>query len=465
MRDLKQLLIPALAVAALAAAPAATAATTGTALGNEGELYRLTLGTYGELVGDTTAPEASYPVLGLRIEHAEGASELALVPESIGPEVENTPFLLYESASRTVFLAWEERINHIHSRIRLVSYRDGAWSEVVNVSEGAFDFKGAPRLAATRDSFRVQNEDGTSRNVARTVLHVVWVEERSEGQRVVYAPVTLLDGEEIGSRTIVDLSAMLPAAEPGTLTDLWRAAPPTVDVAEDDHSVIVGLVDPRHGNLASLRATMLPGELSMLADALRSHLIDVGISHEWQSPEGLRRLADALRSHLIDVGHRLDPQILRHVADGLRSHLIDVGVQYTPSDLSRMARDLRSHLIDVGFRLDDRGLRRVTSGLSARVIEVAAVPGVEAETLPTMSQIAQVAVVDGWSRPVEATQASVLMVSRNGQEALVSWTDGSSVFYRETFGGEWSTTHRLPVGKGLDAEEALVILQNRIRNR
>lgn len=448
----------------LPAAAALGNGSTGAVLGSDGELYRLVSSTYGELTGASSAADADDPVLALLIQQADGTSELKLVPETVGPEVENSPFVIFENASRTVFLAWEERTNHIHSRIRLIGYQGGEWSEVLDVSEGSFGFKGQPRLAATRDSFVVAGAGEEPVTVSRTILHVVWVEERAEGQLVAYAPVTLIDGHHAGERQIFDLSTMVANAE-GAPADLWELVAPMITAADNDHSVMVGLVDPKSGRIVSLQIGVLPGELSVLADELRSHLIDIGARHEWQSPEGLRRLADELRSHLIDIGYRLDPQILRHVADGLRSHLIDVGVSYSPSDLSRLAGDLRSHLIDVGFRLDDRGLRRVTSASSVRVVlEVAGMPD-PTTPMPAASHVAQVTVVDGWERPSEATSDSILLLSRNGQEALLSWSTETSVFYRETFGGEWSTVHRLPIGRGLNADEALAILQNRIRNR
>jgi hypothetical protein len=296
------------------------------------------------------------------------------------------------------------------------------------------------------------------------VLHVVWVEDRSEGQLVAYAPVTLLDGRYVGQRRIFDLSALVEAEEP-LATDLWQVTAPSVAAGADDHSVVVGLVAPQSGRLASLRVSMLPGELSMIADELRSHLIDVGVSHDWQTPAGLERLADALRSHLIDVGHRLDPEILRHVADGLRSHLIDVGARYAPDEVRRLAKELRSHLIDVGFRLDESGLRRASSGLASQaVIEVAAT-NEETDDVAAMTLVARVSVVGTWDRPVEGVGDSTLLISRSGQAALLSWTDGKAVFYRETFGDEWSPVVRLPLGETLDGEQATSLLQNRIRNR
>lgn len=432
-----------------------TAAAPPTALlGSEGEIYRLV----------RMHASSGDPYLLLTVQRVSGTTEMAVVPETEGPGNENSPYLIYDHGSQTVFLAWEERVNYIHSLIRLVGYRDGQWTQVIEVSEGSFGFKGEPRLAATQDSFAVALPDGGTRVVARTVLHVVWVEERSEGQLVAYAPVTLLDGQYVGQRRIFDLASLVVTEEP-VAADLWSAAAPAVAAGADDHSIIVGLIDPDSGRLASLRVTMLSGEISMIADELRGHLIDVGVHHDWQTPEGLTRLADELRGHLIDVGYRLDPQILRQVADGLRGHLIDVGARYAPDELRRLANDLRGHLIDVGFRLDSGGLRRVASASSGVVIEVAPLDESGEEIASSMTQIAEITVTGEWVRPNEAVAGSTLLISRSGQAALLSWTDGQAVYYRETFGDEWSPVVRLPLGDTLDAEQASGLLQDRIRNR
>lgn len=455
-----------LAVVFTLSGPTATAETTSSSavLGGEGELYRLIYGSRGEVTGAPDAPDADEPVMALVVRHADGTVEQALVPETEGPEIERSPFLIYENASRTLFVTWEERKNHIHSRIRLIGYRDGDWGEMIEVADDPFAFKGEPRLAATQDSFVVDGEDGEEHRVARTMLHVVWVEERGSGQVVAYAPLTLLDGQSIGERRIFDLSSMVPATDPG-FTDLWSVTPPVVMAGDDDHSIVVGLVDSVSGRMASIRIGLLPGELAVVADELRSHLIDVGVRHDWQDPEGLRALADELRSHLIDVGHRLDPQILGHIADGLRSHLIDVGVSYPRSDVRQLADDLRSHLIDVGFRLDDRGLRQTSGASSTAVIEVVAASDPASGDAGPASQMAQLRTARTWPLPAEASADSVLLVSRSGHEALLAWEDADGVFYRETAHGEWGATRRLPIAADLDGGETLSLLHHRIRYR
>lgn len=434
-------------------ATAARAATTEALLGHQGEVYRLS----------SASSPAGEPYLLLAIQHPDGSTEASAVPETEGPGRENSPYLIFDNGSRTVFIVWEERINHIHSLIRLIGFREGEWTDVIEVSEGSFGFKSEPTLAATQDEFAI-GEPGAARTLTRTVLHVVWVEERSEGQLVVYAPVTLLDGRYIGQRRIFELSRLNDeeAAQP---TDLWQVTAPTVTASSNDHSVIVGLIDPDSGRIGTLRVTMLSGELSIIADELRAHLIDVGVHHDWQSSEGLIRLADVLRGHLIDIGYRLDPQILRQVADGLRGHLIDIGARYGRDELRRLAGDLRGHLIDIGFRLDGGGLRRAAAASSAAVFEVAASDENVDDPTAALTHVAEITLTAEWTRPSEAVAGSTLLVARSGNAALLWWIDGQAVHYRETFGGEWSAVMRLPLGESLDAEQAVRLLHNRIRNR
>lgn len=421
-------------------------------LGSGGELYRLVKAT--DALGD--------PLLLLSTQQPDGTIELTTVPQTEGAGVEGSAHLIYESTSRTLFLTWEERFNFIHHKIRLIGYSQGTWTEVIDVAADPYALKGEPSLAATRDSFVVMGADGEDEQVSRTILHVVWVQQSHEGQMVAYAPVTLLNGRYIGTHQTVDLSALV-RSEAVNATDLWQATPPSVAVGDDDHSVIIGFVHPDTGSLSAMRITMLAGEISALADELRSHLIDFGARHDWQTPEGLVRLADDLRSHLIDFGHRVDPQIMRSIADALRSHLIDFGAQYEPSELRRLASDLRSHLIDFGFRLEDRGLRRAAAASAATRIEMVADP--QAADVATVSHVALVRPVGTWSRPAEATVDATLLLSRSGREALLAWEQGGTLSYRETADGEWGPPMRLPKGSALAAEEKVRILENRIRNR
>lgn len=436
------------------ATPAAAAPTDPAVLGSDGELYRVM----------SSVSDAGNPFLALHIQRPDGSNEVVTVPETEGFGVESSPYLLYENASRTLFLTWEERFNFIHARIWLSGYRQGEWSEPIEVAEDPFALKRESRLAATQDSFAVPLPAGGEISVVRTVLHVVWVQDRFDGQFVAYAPVTLLNGFYVGHHEIFDIAAMVQTDQPQPV-DLWQTAVPVVAAGDNDHSVIIGFVDPDSGRLASVRVTMLAGELSMLADELRSHLIDFGAQYDRQTPEGLRRLADDLRSHLIDFGHRLDPQILRSIAGDLRSHLIDFGAQYGPEEIRRLASDLRSHLIDFGFRVEDRGLRRATAEqTSPATIDFEANVDPTGEARP-VAQVAQLRTMKTWARPAEATPQSVLLLSRSGAEALLAWELEGTVYYRETSKGEWGPVLHLPSGNGLGSDEKLTVLKNRVRNR
>lgn len=436
------------------AAPAAAAPMDSTVLGSDGELYRV----------DSAVSESENPFLALHIQRPDGTTEMVTVPGTEGFGVESSPYLHYENASKTLFVTWEERFNFIHARIWLIGYRQGGWSEAIEVAEDPFALKRESRLTATHDSFVVPLPAGGEISVVRTVLHVVWVQERFDGQFVAYAPVTLINGFYVGHHEIFDIASMVQTEQP-QLVDLWQTAVPVVAAGDTDHSVIIGFVDPDSGRVASVRVTMLAGELSMLADELRSHLIDFGAQYDRQTPDGLRRLGDELRSHLIDFGHRLDPQILRSIAEDLRSHLIDFGAQYEPTEIRRLATDLRSHLIDFGFRVEDRGLRRTTADQSSpETIDFEANVDATGELRP-VAQVAQLRVVKTWALPAEATPQSVLLLSRSGGEALLAWEHEGTLYYRETAKGEWGPVLHLPSGGALGSDEKLTVLKNRVRNR
>lgn len=439
----------------LAPASPATAAPKDVAvLGSDGELYRVI----------PTVSDSGNPFLELHVQRPDGIGEVVTVPGTEGFEVESSPYLLYENASRTLFLTWEESLNVLHQRIRVIGHQHGQWTEVIEVATDPYALKGKPSLAATRDTFVMPRLDGGDETITRSILHVTWVEQGHESPMIAYAPVVLLDGRYIGHHQIVDLTAVMGTEAPNP-TDLWQATPPSVAVADDNHSVIFGFVHPDSGQVTSVRLTILSGELSVIADELRNHLIDFGARHDWQSPEGLRRLADELRNHLIDFGHHLDPQILRSIADDLRNHLIDFGAQYESTEIRRMAGDLRNHLIDFGFRVEERGLRRTAASQSSfATIDFEASVDPSGERRP-VAQIAQLRAVKTWPRPAEATPESTLLLSGSGAETLLTWQEDGRVFYRETARGEWGPVLHLPGGNGLRSEDKLTVLQNRVRHR
>src|SRR5437763_12031721 len=165
----------------LALAGAALAADRQAALGDSGEVYLVRTGNYGDLFPGGTATDGKNPVLALDIVRPGQDSQRLLVPGTDGPDVESSPFELYESSSGALFLVWQSQVNSISPVLYLRSYQAGTWSPVIRITGNPFALKSSPQFAITHDTYDILAADGTYNTVPRTILHLIWWEEAANG--------------------------------------------------------------------------------------------------------------------------------------------------------------------------------------------------------------------------------------------------------------------------------------------
>ncbi len=177
----------ALALLLLAVVPLAAQQAT---LGDEGVLYTARVGTYGSFfpLGHAYAADASVLVLEVQKPGGERTRLLAPGGETVAPDA--VPFVLWEEASRRLFMVWEG-LTHIHSTVHLVAFDGAAWSAPLQISGHPFTKKSSPRLAITRESY-LREGDGKSVAGERTMLHIVWYEDDYGDVHVLYAPLALV---------------------------------------------------------------------------------------------------------------------------------------------------------------------------------------------------------------------------------------------------------------------------------
>jgi hypothetical protein len=451
---------PLLAALALLAAAAVHADQRLVALGGDGELYRVLAGRYGELFTDGGTP-ADNPVLAVEVVRPGQPPTRLLVPGTEGTDVEGTPAIVYEQAVDSLFLVWESRINNIHSQIKLARLGADGWAESVHLPGEYFSLKTAPSLAFTRDSFVGFDDAGNPVVHSRTIYHVVWWEEAGAGNRVVYCPYVLVDGAYIGWSPIFDLNDLdfgPPAAGALPTEELTRT--PAIRAGKDGKSVVVGLVDPASGQLVELEIEVVPGELGGLAEAIRGDLEGFLAA----SPEAtLGNLADRARVQIIEIGHRLGmhPGVVSYVADATAGAIAAAGDQ----PRNELADRARVQIIEIGFRMAGQGLAPAPDDLPGWLMEFPNEenPGGPAGELPLHSLHGQLTA----ARPIPEIGAgpTALYLSRDGKQALVSWSAGNQVLYRESTGGGWSEVHRLDLNAELTLAQAQAILSQRTRDR
>ena len=422
-------------------------------LGANGELYFVRTGTYQELFPGGKQTDAANPVLALEVNRPDKAAERLLVPETDGPAIETVPFVLFEEMSQSIVLVWRSEVKQFHEVLNLSTYQDGKWSETIEMTDNPYAVKTAPQVAMTADVYTTRNAEGNEETVKRTILHLIWWEDSTSGGKIFYAPLTLLNGVYTGTHPIFDVTGFdtqvaTPAAD--IVPELLRS--PRIQSGRNDHSIVISFVNPRNGLLTTVETTVLPGELSVLADGARAHIIESGAKHKGE----LKKVADEARAHIIESGVKFHPKVLSLLADEARAHIIESGARFG-GDLKGLAQSVGTQLVETGSIILENA-RTVAEGedpLSPRILPMET--GFEA--------LLQVKTLSGFPAPMTGPTPSTIYVSEDGQRVLVAWETIDEVLYREWRGDSWSAVLSLHLTTSLTRERVEQILEQRVRHR
>ena len=450
-----------LLVLGLVPAGAVLAANRPGVLGSEGEIYFVRAGAYRELFpqGKEASPDSR--VLALEVNRPNKPVERLLVPDTEGPEVESFPFLLFEETSQSIVLIWRKDTNVFHQNLNLSSFQAGRWSETIEVTANPFATKTTPQVTMTGDEYEIRNADGTMEAVKRTILHVIWWEEGSAGDKVLYAPLTLLNGVYTGSHPVFaindfDTQAGSPAAFAAEIApELVQS--PRIQSGRNDHSVVISFANPRNGLLTSVECTVLPGELSVLAGGARAHIIESGAKHKGD----LKKIADDARAHIIESGVKLHPKVLSLMADEARAHIIESGARFG-SDLKRLALSVEGQLVETGSIILENARTIADQSEAPRGPQI-----MPMDSGATVAALLQVRTLAGHPAPQTGSATTTIYASEDGQKVLVAWTEEASteVRYREWRGESWSQVLSLHLTTSLTRERVDQILEQRVRHR
>lgn len=462
---------------AFAAAPLGTP-------GPAGEVYLVRSGVASELLPNAE-PDDDRLILALEILRPGEGPEWIEVPESEGVSGDLSHFVLFEEASNTLFLVWQTRIGS-HPIIKLASFRDGAWADVVPVSGNIWNFKGHPRLAVTRDSFTVE-QDGELRTVERTFLHVVWWEDTLEGLRVLYRPLILESGRLHGMGEIYVLNDLVdPVGNEDTGVEPSRSLleSPILQPGRDSSSVLTAFADAKSGRLVVTEIRLLPMGLGQWAEEIEEFV--AGYQSEEPSENGepdLHSFAGRVRSSILIAGHRhrLNPravgEIAQDVHDGVVSGAIGAssssagsaeagqGKGRNDGELRSLAGVIRSQIVIAGARIDGETLARFSATMAPSVLEVVPRELEESGTGgPLTPHLARVVMSSSLSIPELDEEADPhLFVSPDGTEVVVAWAEPSALAYRKTVAGTWGGVRRMSLSEELTLAEALEILSRSVR--
>ena len=445
----------------LLATSAFAAASREVALGSEGEIYAVHTGAYGVLFPNGRDADPAAPVVALDITKPKTPTQRILVPGTAGEEVENSPSVLFEDDSHTVFLLWETEFN-FHPILQLAGFDGSAWSRPIEVIGNPFAPKTSPQFTITRDAYEDPGTDGSTVIRHRTTLHLVWQEENAAGSwSTLYSPILIDDGGYIGWNPIYVLDEYLqdrvtPAAAEVQPT-LARA--PIVESGRDERTVVIAYASAALGRLAAIEVDVLPEELTRLADETRRYLLDVG---QQLYPGDLAGLAEKARSHIVDLGHAFRPEVAQSIADQLKAQILAGG----DDGLVALAEKARSHIVDLGAQLSGRGLRGVNGADgTAKILEIDQDPPPPASAASSGAFFLQFRVVSGMPVPRVGPGAVRLFVSDTGENLIVSWAQADRVLYRNSRNNGWSDARELKFSDTLDLAKAYQILEQRLGNR
>lgn len=447
-------------LAAALALPLHAASLERSVIGSGGEVFRVIAGAYGELFPGGTEADASSPVLALDVDESDGTALRLLVPGTEGAQHDQNPALVYDEVSQVVHLVWESQSSHIHPVLRLASYGgDGGWGEPLEIIGDPFAAKTHPVLFVTNDSVRANDANGSPAAAKRrTILHLVWAQERSAGSfESLYSPILLGASSASAGPPVISLDALTdPTLSAGASIDSSAEGLMHLRAGEDGRTVVVAFASARTGHIAAVRVDLLPVELARLGEEARAHIIDAGLTG---GHDDLRKIADGARAHIIDAGVRLSfhEQVVRSIADSARAHIIDAGAR-GEDDIRRIAEGARAHIIDAGVKFSDRGLRRVTGASASSVpSEFPLQAGLADE------HVVRVEVASSVTAPAGVGASPRLFSSPSGTDFILSWREGDRLTYRESRdGGEWSDVRVIRLSEALSAEDAYAALERRV---
>jgi hypothetical protein len=425
------------------------------ALGPDGEVYLTRVGPYGVLFPKGNSYPASNVVLTLEVSRSGGAADRMLVPGTEGPEIESASIVVFEEASKSLYLLWQTNVSSV-DRLVLRSFKNGSFGPPIEVTTGTFGAAmSAPQAAVTRDEFPVTLDDGEIAMVHQTLLHLSWWQDASAGSQVFYAPITLVEGIYTGWHPVYalndfDRSADDPAAAAEILPQLYQA--PRIQTGRDDHSVVVSFANERNGRFVAFDVSVVPGEISHMADRLRSHMIEIG-----RKKPNVQTVAARLRSHMIEIG-RLNPRVMSFLSNDVYEHVLVVGPQYVNAEnYEGLADHVSTYVTQAATTLLENGRLGETPD-TPEILRLAA-SGSDEIGAPRV-QLRGV-----FNRPAPRTAAAptTIFASEDGKTLLIAWDTVNQVRYRESSADGWGDVLAVTLSEELTRKKAYDFLEQRLR--
>lgn len=457
--------------ALLLGASALHAAGSAPVLAKSGDIYQITVGSYAELFPEGAEASADAQVLRLEARRGSGSVEHYLVPGSGADDGDKTPSLFFDASTGKLYVVWSSSNESTLTRINLATFDGSEWSDTIEVSGNIYSDKSAPRLAVTHDRFELAEGD-SDESSTRTVLHVVWSEDTTDGEKVMYGPVVLIDGELASTwrrvhrlNDYVSQDLIDDPFDAEVVDELVTA--PTVDAGAEPNAVVIGFADSDSGAFVQLELSTPAVELSELAGSLADHLNGTNLCErmEAEGSSAITSVASAARGHIVLVGRRIRSRVLTPLADDVKQLLVDGAADLCEKDgLVGVSNAARGHIVLVGARSQAGDLLEETTAGDSHILLAAAQPVGDGY----VQHLARLQVKSERAAPAIGSGQPTIFVSPKGTGAVVVWESGSSLAYVETAtdaeDAAWSESFTLLLGENLSRSEAYSILHERARS-
>ena len=434
-------------------------------------VYEVIVGTYADLFPDGSDAPGDAEVLQLRASRGSGTSGNYLVPGSEADDRDRTPSLFFDASTGKLFVVWSSSNASTLTRINLASFDGSDWSETIEVSGNIYSEKSTPRLAVTHDRFELAG-GSAGQSSARTVLHVVWSEGMTDGEKVMYAPVVLIDGELASTwrrvHRLNDYVSDALANDPfdTTVAETLQTAP-TVDAGAEPNAVVIGFADRDTGALLQLELSTPATELSELADSLADHLDSSNLCSRIENEEvgAISSVASAARHHIVVFGRRIRSKVLGQLADDVQGVLTRrASALCEDGGLTSVSSAARHHIVVFGARAQEGELLERAEAGESHVLLAAAQEVAD----DYVQHLARLQVKSERVAPTIGEGEPTILVSPNGTGAIVVWENENTLTYVETADAAadeaWSSSHTLNVGSNLSRSEAYSMLRDRARS-
>lgn len=425
------------------------------ALGRDGTVYFLKTGDCEDFLLTGKSCTAGAQILVLQVKQPGEAEQLLVVPATEDSWPEDSMSLLFEEASKSVFVVWESRLNGIHPQLNLASFGPAGWSDVVEVSGSPFSFKRTPQLAISHDTYAVEVNEGGKRTVHRTIVHLIWWEQSGGSELLRYSPLVLEDGSFIGNNQTYVLNELLvsreqcQAGEIGPLSQAARILP-----GKEAGTIVIVFGDAAGAQLVAVEILVVPGAVSQLGRELKAW-----VEARLAASPHLDR--DVLATELHARLHQLAADLNPALTDYLASQLEEFVREFDPAEgVSSLAEEARGQLIDVGARLLAGGIGAPIDAARGQLIDVG-----NRSIGQVREHQALVRSLACWPMPVTGAGPNLLLASPSGNKLIAAWVKDSVLMYRETGGPIWSDPLSLELGSTLSFDQAIEILDLRLDNQ